>query len=70
MMDELITTEELATRLGRAEITVRDWVKHGVLKGYRLPGSNLVFLKTSEIAEALVPYRREDDPQDGKDTDQ
>lgn len=60
MSDELITTEDLARKLGRAEITVREWVKHGVIHGYRLPGSNLVFIKMSDLEQSLVPYETKD----------
>lgn len=60
MSDELITTEDLARKLGRAEITVREWVKNGIIRGYRLPGSNLVFIKMSDLKLSLVPYETKD----------
>lgn len=39
----LLTTEELAHELKQTEATVRDWVKHGLVPSYRLPGGLLRF---------------------------
>jgi len=47
--DEFLTYEEAAKRYGVADITVRKWVRAGLIKRYRRPMDKHVYVKPSEI---------------------
>lgn len=50
----LITVEQLARITGRSVATVKDWIKQGVIPGYRLPGTSVTWVNVRDIRDLVV----------------
>lgn len=50
-IDKLISTEEAAKLLSVTKVTIHNWIKSGVLKGYRI--GNILRLKENEVLDTL-----------------
>ena len=52
--DELLTRKQAAERLSISLPTLNELTKKGAVKGYRIPGTNRLRYKTSEVTNALT----------------
>lgn len=48
-----LTTGEVAEMLGVSGQTVRNWIRAGVLKGYRLNPSGRILIKQEDLEDAV-----------------
>lgn len=50
---ELLTKSEVAKLLGVTPVTIRNYTKSGILKGYKM-GNHRVYYKKNEVEKALT----------------
>lgn len=57
MAKTFLSTTEVAELLGVSSQTVRNWIRAGVLKGYRLNPSGRMLVKQEDLQDAIEKGR-------------